>query len=105
MTHDTSQPLFGFIAILKSAVIPALASAITWVQSTAARAVGSRATPARNRARYDRANWTNCATVRGCPAIQVLGRGNQSAVGPIGVGCDAMVIAVSMWAKAAVITA
>ena len=46
----TSQPAVGFIAMLKSAVIPAFASAMIDAQSAAARSAGVRATLARNRA-------------------------------------------------------
>ena len=46
----TSHPAVGFIETLKSAVMPALASAMIAFQSAAARSAGVRATLARKRA-------------------------------------------------------
>ena len=46
----TSQPVLGLAAIVKSAVMPAFASAMIAFQSAAARSAGVRATFARKRA-------------------------------------------------------
>ncbi len=45
--------------MLKSAVMPAFASAMMLTQSAAARSTGVRATPARNRALYERMKRKN----------------------------------------------
>jgi len=95
------------MVMLKSAVIPAFASAITLLQSTippavmSARSVGVRATPARKRALYERANWMNCAAVSARPLIHVVGRGKPS---PPAGAFVAIVTAESRYARAAVIT-
>src|SRR5438094_593993 len=66
------------MVMLKSTVIPAFASAITLLQSTippavmSARSVGVRATPARKRALYERANWMTGAAVSARPLIHVV---------------------------------
>src|SRR2546423_455507 len=52
--QTTSQPAVGFAAMLKSAVMPALASAMMESQGAAARSAGVRPTLARNRALYER---------------------------------------------------
>ena len=95
------------MVMLKSAVMPAFASAITLVQSTippaamSARSAGVRATPARKRALYERANWMNCAAVSARPLIQVVGSGKPS--DPLGA-LVAIVMAESRYCSAAVIT-
>src|SRR5690348_10553594 len=65
-------------AILTSAVMPAVASAITCAQFTAARSAGDRATPARRRAFHEWANCTNCACDMPLPAIQLDGSGKAA---------------------------
>src|SRR5712692_3677035 len=107
MGHTTSQPAAGLVPMLKSAVMPAVASAITEAQSTAARSAGFLATPARSRALYDRASCMRRGAVRFWPLIHVAvaGDGSQSAAGPAGTGADQMAMAESMYPSAAVMTA
>ena len=69
----TSHPAEGFMATLRSLLMPAFASAMTAAQSTAARSVGSRATLARRRALYEWMSWTNCVCVMAMPLIHVSG--------------------------------
>src|SRR2546427_8992653 len=93
--HATLQPAEGSIAMLKSAVMPALAQAMTVSQTTAARSAGLLATPARIRALYDRANRRNVPVSTVTPLIHVLGSGNQSLLSPGGAAADARAIAES----------
>src|SRR2546427_7615222 len=103
MGHDTSQPFVGDIKMLKSLVIPKLASAITCAQFTAARSAGVRATPARKRALYECTNWMNCACVilvTSGSLIQVAGSGNPSEL----LALPAIAMAESRSARAALMT-
>ena len=89
--------------MVKSAVMPFVASAITAAQSTAARAAGVRATPARSRALYDRANRTKLSRVSATPLIHVVGNGKPLA--PLVAAAEfAIAIAESSICKAAVFT-
>ena len=75
-------------------------SAITAIQSTAARSAGVRATSARKRARYERMKRTKSAAENARPLIHVVGRGNPLAA----AGLPAIAIAVSRHARAAFMT-
>ena len=99
MGQTTSHPAAGFIAMLKSAVIPAFASAMMLAQSAAARSAGLRPTLARNRALYDRTRRKNPVVSSALPLIQVVGSGK-----PVG-DARAIVIAESSSIRAAVMTA
>src|SRR5256885_7597823 len=74
------------IVMLRSPVIPFVASSMTAVQSTAARSAGVRATAARILARYDRTIRMKPAAVGPLlPLIHVLGRVPNVAVSAFAV--------------------
>ena len=82
-------PVTVFVVIWCVAVMPPSASAMTAVQSTAARSAGVRATFARMRARYDFTSFTNSVAenVVG-DGIQVDGSGKPPAP-PAAASCAA----------------
>jgi hypothetical protein len=79
------------------AVMPAMASARTASQSTAARSAGVRAIPARNLALYDRTMRMNCVVSTATPVMKSAGIGKFGEAPP---GPRAIAIAESSIANA-----